>query len=604
MQIDTTNRMSKANEGYLLVWLLIVFVVIGGLLFVLLQPRNKATLSGKEPELVLDEKVRSHLFKSEQHVNVLTGVSFKKMSHSLSEADLESLSQVFTADFSGMIPSDETSPYVGLNQKEFNVSRIKPKEESKPVDGSEIVEWFGAISNQYQLPIDCSISLTSIYPASSDNPNGAWKGTGKIFLSGKNSQDEFQEHRLYFSWTCKSVAEKVLEGQNWLSEFSVLKMEISKAPNKIFQDVTRERGVDISMFHNNWDLEPDRMIANSGGVYFADINRDGLMDMAVTDVKHPSQILVYTGQQDGTLKDSTKQLGIIQDHGGMLCFVDLDGDGWEDLIQLWNNSKFGMRAYRNVDGKKFIDATHVTNLPELISQVGGSNVPTGMTIADYDLDGNMDLYVTRSAGLSFKSGSWIDGKSGIVSNNQLLRNKGGAQFEDVTEINQADGGRRSTASSVWIHANDDLYPDLYVIDEFGNGQLLANKKGRLEPVDIVSDPVDWGSMGVTAGDFNNDGITDFYVNNMYSKAGKRVIGNLPDDVYDPLTDKKLRSLVDGSELYVGAGNYQYEPSGNKLNVDAVGWSWGPSMADFNNDGWPDIYATAGYISVDRSKPDG
>jgi len=123
-------------------------------------------------------------------------------------------------------------------------------------------------------------------------------------------------------------------------------------------------------------------------------------------------------------------------------------------------------------------------------------------------------------------------------------------------------------------------------------------------VDIVSDPVDWGSMGVTAGDFNNDGITDFYVNNMYSKAGKRVIGNLPDDVYDPLTDKKLRSLVDGSELYVGAGNYQYEPSGNKLNVDAVGWSWGPSMADFNNDGWPDIYATAGYISVDRSKPDG
>ena len=42
----------------------------------------------------------------------------------------------------------------------------------------------------------------------------------------------------------------------------------------------------------------------------------------------------------------------------------------------------------------------------------------------------------------------------------------------------------------------------------------------------------------------------------------------------------------------------------ELQVHAVGWAWGPSLADFDNDGWLDIYAPAGYMSRDRTKPDG
>jgi len=67
---------------------------------------------------------------------------------------------------------------------------------------------------------------------------------------------------------------------------------------------------------------------------------------------------------------------------------------------------------------------------------------------------------------------------------------------------------------------------------------------------------------------------------------------------------KLRCLVEGSEFYLGKGNAEYDRTADTLQVDAVGWAWAPSFLDLNNDGWLDLYACSGFISQDRSKPDG
>ena len=57
-------------------------------------------------------------------------------------------------------------------------------------------------------------------------------------------------------------------------------------------------------------------------------------------------------------------------------------------------------------------------------------------------------------------------------------------------------------------------------------------------------------------------------------------------------------------FYRNVGGLQFEAVGRQWQVHDVGWAWGPVLADFDNDGWLDIYATAGYISRDRNKPDG
>ena len=112
-------------------------------------------------------------------------------------------------------------------------------------------------------------------------------------------------------------------------------------------------------------------------------------------------------------------------------------------------------------------------------------------------------------------------------------------------------------------------------------------------------------MGMTAGDIDNDGHTDLYIGEMYSKAGQRVMNNIPPGTYDETVTAKLKRLVDGSQLYLGGGGERkFKPVGIAMGVNAVGWAWGPCLADLNNDGWLDLYATAGFISQERGKPDG
>ena len=111
-------------------------------------------------------------------------------------------------------------------------------------------------------------------------------------------------------------------------------------------------------------------------------------------------------------------------------------------------------------------------------------------------------------------------------------------------------------------------------------------------------------MGLSCGDIDNDGHIDLFVSNMYSKAGNRVIDNLPPGHYNDEIMSKLRRMVAGSELYVNRGGLEFEAIAHQVQVSRIGWSWGPALVDLDNDGWLDLYSTCGFISHDRTKPDG
>src|SRR5262249_16487133 len=160
---------------------------------------------------------------------------------------------------------------------------------------------------------------------------------------------------------------------------------------------------------------------------------------------------------------------------------------------------------------------------------------------------------------------------------------GNWQFEDVTAASGTAGGDRSTFSAVWLDANNDGWPDLYVPNEFGPGVLLVNQgNGTFREQLLVGGPSDFGSMGVTAGDIDKDGHIDLYVANMYSKAGSRVIGNLAPGTYPPDLMATLRSFVAGSQLHRNRGQLQFEQLGPKYQVAAVGWAYGPALVDLDN----------------------
>jgi len=182
------------------------------------------------------------------------------------------------------------------------------------------------------------------------------------------------------------------------------------------------------------------------------------------------------------------------------------------------------------------------------------------------------------------------------------------------------------------------WPDLYVINEFGSGVLLLNNgDGTFREQQLVDGPGDFGSMGVVVGDIDNDGNIDVYAANMYSKAGKRVIGNLRPGTYTDDVMATMRRFVTGSQLYRNlgvsptrrqgdretrrqgeagpvslspdrlvslSGAPAFEPLGQKYQVADIGWAYGAALADLDNDGWLDLYATAGFMSRSRTEPDG
>lgn len=226
----------------------------------------------------------------------------------------------------------------------------------------------------------------------------------------------------------------------------------------------------------------------------------------------------------------------------------------------------------------------------------------GAAVGDYDRDGKLDLYVFVTKGVG---GSWLDGTEIDRRPSALFRNKGNWQFENVTAKAGTPAAELSPFSAVWFDADDDGWPDLYVINEFGTGILYHNRgDGTFAARPLMDGPYEFGAMGVSVGDIDNDGKPDLYVGAMFSKAGTRLLANLKPGTYPDDVVARIRSFVVGNRLHRNLGGLRFEDVSMKWQVNDAGWAYGPAMADFDNDGWLDLYSTAGHISRDRNKPDG
>jgi len=261
----------------------------------------------------------------------------------------------------------------------------------------------------------------------------------------------------------------------------------------------------------------------------------------------------------------------------------------------------GDRLYHNDQGKKFTDVTVASGLgflPECM----------GCLVADYDCDGRLDLYVLyqKSLGAAPRAREqWVD-ETGSGLENQLWRNEGNAKFRNVTRQTRTGGGRRHTHAAAWFFLDDDHLPDLYLANDFGRNVVLQNQADGVF-VDVSQDTSANGfatSMGVASGDLDNDGHSDIYVANMYSKMGRRIIGQVSANDYPSGVFQQIQGSCAGNRLYRSRPGHAFSEVSSLAGVNAVGWAYAPVLGDFDTDGQLDIYATTGFLSFDRNKPDG
>jgi len=360
------------------------------------------------------------------------------------------------------------------------------------------------------------------------------------------------------------------------------------------------------------------------GVAVADIDGDGFDDIYIT-VRIGTNMLLRN-QRDGTFKEEAALHGLaLPGHTMCALFADFDNDGDLDLMLGRSLLK---AAYLENRGGKFFQYPSPSHFPMAV---------ISMAAADYNNDGLLDVYLctyrpaapkgASSAGgiAQVEDGSfdWPDEffspevareyrrkvaeqrqrKGGTVLDqigppNVLLINRGRGRF-DVAPENDTVGIWRNSLQATWGDFNEDGRPDLYIANDWGLDVLFRNDgPAGFKDVSVETGVTSYGyAMGATWGDYDNDGLEDLYVSNMYSEPGRRITARIAG------LDKMFVESAAGNWLYHKEANGKFKQVAGMeppaMTVMNAGWSWGGCFADFDNDSFLDLYVLSGYFTAPK-----
>ena len=404
-------------------------------------------------------------------------------------------------------------------------------------------------------------------------------------------------HRVH----CRFKRDEDIEAGQILESWVVQSETFRTSGAQLFEEVTEKAGLAELPLYDNWSVLPEYAQIYTAQIAVEDFNRDGYLDIAVAGLDGMPRLLwSIRGER---YKDVATKLGLVSwqtdaefSSDSMLAtWIDYDNDGYPDLL-------IGKSLYRNVDGKQFENVTESSGLKICYD-------PMGAVVADYDSDGLLDVYILYQH-FEHTKGELTDGYVGDNQSgapNQLWKNMGQGRFMDVTASTETDGGLRRSFAATWFHANDDHHLDLYIANDFGHNVLLINDgTGKFRDVGGGSGVEDYStSMGVVSGDLDNNGSLELYVANMYSKMGLRIMAHVSEQDYPPGMYAQILGSAEGNRLYAPrAGDILYDDKSRLAGVNEIGWAHAPAFADLDSDGLLDIYATTGFMSFNRGRPDG
>lgn len=333
----------------------------------------------------------------------------------------------------------------------------------------------------------------------------------------------------------------------------------------------------------------------------ADLDNDGLKDMIVGH-HGPVQILKNTGS---AFVDVTKEYGILEEGSVKSAAVDdLDNDGDKDIVFLrfveQGQDQLGdFVAYENIGSEgKAEFKRHLNLLPR--DRKYDRAMP--LTLSDFNGDGNTDIYIGFPGLRDFTSGIYNRERPENLHSQGVWYNKGDWKFEELdVEFGIVNDNGVYAHASLASDLNGDGRPEIIIVDDSGriNPIYQRGEDGKYqETSESMGLKMSGMSMGMTTGDFNNDGHLDIIASNVTLTAGERLF-NMASHV-DFEDARYASNFTELQNSYTGILLYQNQGDGTFVDVtEQSGLSWTGEAAsagewvDFNHDGLLDYYLPNG-----------
>lgn len=376
--------------------------------------------------------------------------------------------------------------------------------------------------------------------------------------------------------------------------------------SKIFSRVSHQKsGIDFK----NTLVENDSLnyftysyLYMGGGVAAGDINNDGLVDLYFSGNQVDNKLYLNKGNLQ--FEDITEKAGVGGDSRWYtgVTMGDVNGDGLLD-IYCSVGGKFGPwenQLYINKGDGTFSEEAQAYGLADI-----GNSVQA--TFFDYDNDGDLDLYVANYPPTKFDSPTFVyTYKMQNVKDEEsdhLFRNDNG-HFTDVTKEAGLMNYNLSLSATVG-DLNNDGWQDIYVSSDFNSPDFLYlnNQDGTFkEVVKKATSHTAFYGMGADISDFNNDGFLDIFQVDMDAKSNRRKKANMasmnPDLFWDVVNAgfhfQYMHNCMQlNSGIFDADGIPHFSNVSRITGTSSTDWSWGPLFADFDNDGYKDLFVSNG-----------
>jgi hypothetical protein len=360
-----------------------------------------------------------------------------------------------------------------------------------------------------------------------------------------------------------------------------------------FTDVARQAGLTAPAVYGSIDSKKHILEAVGCGIAFFDFDNDGWLDILALggtrfgDTPAGAGNRLYRNNRDGTFTDVTAKSGLARPGWvSGVTIADYNNDGFEDVFLTYYDRNV---LFRNNGDGTFTDVTREAGL--LMDRPQWS---TGCTWVDYDRDGHLDLFVTTyvdldtgarmPTGCEWKGVQVHCGPRGLpMGRCYLFHNDGKGRFTDVSRQAGIDKKRAYCLTAVAADFDNDAWPDLYVACDSTPSLYFRNQhdgtfaeEGLERGCALSEDGAEQAGMGLGIGDFKPDGT----------------LGIL-----------KTHFAEDTNVLYENDGKAEFTEITLKsgLGVETRFVCWGAGIADFDNDGLPDLFIAAGQVYPELEK---